>query len=139
MLNGSDDLNRLTQEIIGACIEVHRALGPGLLESMYEECLVHELGLRSLRAERQVPLPMFYKGHSLDAGYRLDLVVEGIVIVELKTVMRIEPVHLAQTMTYLRLSRLPAALLINFQVPLLRDGIRRFLNDGKRAVESNDN
>ena len=139
MLHGSDDLNRVTEEVIGACIEVHRQLGPGLLESVYEECVAAELGLRSLRAERQVALPLIYKGKALGSGYRIDLLVERVVIVEVKATPRFEPVHAAQALTYLRLSKLPAALLINFHVPLLRDGIRRFLNDGRRAFDGGHN
>lgn len=138
MLHGSDDLNRITEAVIGASIEVHRHLGPGLLESVYEKSLVHELGLRSMHVEQQVPLPMFYKGQALGPAFRVDLVVEKVVIVEVKATLRFEPVHAAQALTYLRLSRLPAALLINFHVPLLRNGIRRFLNDG-RAFDGSHN
>jgi len=116
----------LTRQIIGAAIEVHRTLGPGLLESAYEACLSHELTGRGVAHERQVALPVQYKGIDIDAAYRLDLVVEGRVVVELKAVAAIEPIHEAQMLTYLRLSRLPVALLINFNTPYLRDGVKRF-------------
>ena len=115
----------LTNGLIGAAIEVHRALGPGLLESAYESCLAHELTYRDIAFDRQVELPIEYKGHSGDCGYRLDLLVGGEVIVELKSVERILPVHEAQLMTYLKLSRKPVGLLINFNVPRLKDGIIR--------------
>jgi GxxExxY protein len=121
--------NGLSQEIIGAAIEVHRSLGPGLLESAYEECLCHELTLRGLPFERQKPLPVAYKGINLDCGYRLDVVVGGLVILELKSVERIEPIHDAQLLTYLRLSNVKLGILINFNVPLLKNGIRRLINN----------
>ena len=115
----------LTEQIIGAAIEVHRALGPGLLESAYEECLCIELGLRDIRFKCQVELPVHYKEHRADAGYRLDLVIEDAVIVEIKAVERLLPVHEAQLLTYLRLSGIATGLLLNFNVPVLKDGIRR--------------
>jgi GxxExxY protein len=115
----------LTEQIIGAAIEVHRALGPGLLESAYEECLCIELGLRDVRFKSQVELPVFYKEHRADAGYRLDLVVDDAVVVEIKAVERLLPVHEAQLLTYLRLSGIATGLLLNFNVPVLKDGIRR--------------
>jgi GxxExxY protein len=124
-LAGRVEVDRLTEAIIGAAIEVHRALGPGLLESAYEECLAHELGLRGLPFERQVALPVTYKGVRLDAGYRLDLVVARSVVVELKAVQAIEPIHEAQLLSYLRLGGWKVGLLINFHVPVLKDGIRR--------------
>ncbi|HLB22673.1 MAG TPA: GxxExxY protein [Dehalococcoidia bacterium] len=131
------ELNALTQRIIGACIEVHRALGPGLLESAYEACLCRELSLVSLPFRRQVPLPVEYKGARLDAGYQLDLVVDEIVIVELKAVDGLLPVHDAQIITYLKLTGLPAGLLINFNVPALIRGVRRFANTtGKNSASS---
>jgi GxxExxY protein len=111
--------------VIGAAIEVHRHLGPGLLESAYEECLCHELKLRNVPFECQMPLQMEYKGHLLDCAYRLDLVVDKLVIVELKSVEKIEGVHEAQLLTYLRLSRRWLGLLINFNVEVLKDGIKR--------------
>ena len=119
------EINQLSEEIIGAAIEVHRALGPGLLESAYEECLCHELGLRTLSYERQRPLPLNYKGHQLDCGYRLDLLVEDKVVVEVKTVESIKRIHKAQLITYLKLGGWRLGLLINFNVPVLKEGIRR--------------
>ena len=115
----------ITNDIIGAAIEVHRVLGPGLLESAYEVCLCHELMKRNRIALRQIELPIVYDGIKLDAGYRLDLLVDDAVIVELKAVERIEPIHEAQLMTYLRLSGKRVGLLINFNVLRLRDGIVR--------------
>ena len=117
----------LTEKIIGAAIEVHRILGPGLLESAYEECLCHELHSREVGFSRQQPLPVVYKGVHLDCGYRLDLVVEGRVIVELKTVDKLLPIHEAQLLTYLRLAGIHTGLILNFNVPVLRDGIRRMV------------
>lgn len=117
--------NEITEQIIGAAIEVHRALGPGLLESAYEECLGRELVLRGLTFERQRPLPVEYKGITLDCGYRLDLLVESEVVVEIKAVSEIEPVHEAQLLTYLRLGGWKTGLLINCNVPVLKNGIRR--------------
>lgn len=122
-----DDLNQLTAAIIGAAIEVHRALGPGLLESAYESCLAHELGLRGISLERQKPIPLCYKGLSLQCGYRLDLLVAGQVVVEVKAVERLLPIHEAQVLSYLKLAHCPVGLLINFDVKVLRDGIRRFI------------
>jgi len=118
----------LTECVIGACIEIHKAIGPGLLESAYEECLCHELRLAGLGFERQKPLPVSYKGVKLDCGYRIDLVVEGKLIVELKTVQELLPIHEAQLLTYLKLSGLAVGLLINFNVPVLRRGIKRIVN-----------
>lgn len=114
-----------TREIIAAIIEVHRMLGPGLLESAYEECLCHELQLRSISHERQKPLPVRYKEYQLDCGYRLDIVVNGNVIIELKTVEKLLPIHEAQLLTYLRLSKIKTGLLVNFNTPLVKDGIKR--------------
>lgn len=119
--------DRLSNRIIGAAIEVHRHLGAGLLESAYEACLSHELTLRGITYRRQVPLPVVYKGNKLDCGYRLDLIVEDLVIVEFKTVDKIEPVHVAQVLTYLKLRQLWLALLINFNVACLKSGIRRIV------------
>ncbi len=119
----------ITDRVLGAAITVHRALGPGLLESTDEACLAFELLDRRLQFERQVALPVVYRGVRIDCGYRLDLVIEGIVIVEIKAVERTLPIHEAQVLTYLKLSRLPVGLLLNFNVPLLKDGIRRFVLD----------
>ena len=116
----------LTEKVIGAAIEVHRALGPGLLESAYEECLCHELHLRSLAFQRQVPLPVSYKGVNLDCGYRVDMIVENQIVLELKCIDHILPVHEAQLLTYLRLLNKRVGLIINFHVAtLVRGGIMR--------------
>ena len=118
--------NSLTGKIIGAAIDVHRILGPGLLESTYEACLVYELRLRKLRVESQKAIPVFYKDVMLDCGYRADLLIEDQVIVEIKSVTGIATIHEAQVLSYLKLSDCKYGLLINFNVKLLRDGIRRF-------------
>ncbi len=128
-LGGELEINEITERIIGACIEIHKQLGPGLLESAYEECLCHELAVAGLRFERQKPLPVSYKSVHLDCGYRLDLVVQGKVIVELKTVDQLAPIHDAQLLTYLKLSGLTVGLLINFNVPVLKDGLKRIVNN----------
>ena len=117
----------LTEKVIGAAIEVHRVLGPGLLESAYEECLCWELDQRGVSFRRQVPLPIAYKGIKLDADYRVDLVVADELIVELKTVDIILPVHEAQLLTYLRLSSLRKGLLLNFHTAVLKQGIKRMV------------
>ena len=121
------DLNKVTSEIIGAAIDVHRTLGPGLLESAYEACLAYELVHRGLNVEQQKPLPVIYKEVYLDAGYRLDLLVNGNVIVELKAVDSLTPLHKAQLMSYLKLSGLKLGLLINFNVQVLKNGIQRVI------------
>ena len=130
----------LTEQIIGAAMEVHKALGPGLLESVYEECLGHELHLRGLRFQRQVTVPVIYKGVSLDCGYRLDLIVEDTVILEMKCVERILTIHEAQLLTYLKLLDKPVGFIINFNVPVLRQGIVRKVFDSaspRLRVEKN--
>ncbi len=119
------EINAITETIIGAAIEVHRHVGPGLLESCYETCLCRELELNGIPFERQVALPIEYKGKKLDCGYRMDLVVAGVVVVELKSIEQILPIHEAQLLTYLRLSSLKVGLLINFNVRLLKEGILR--------------
>jgi GxxExxY protein len=122
-------LNTITEQIIGAALNVHRELGPGVLESACEGCLMFELLERGLKVERQVTLPLVYRGQKLDAGYRIDLLVESEVIVEVKSVERFERVHAAQVLCYLRLSGLKVGLLINFNVKwLVRDGITRIVN-----------
>jgi GxxExxY protein len=118
-------LEELTNKINGAAIEVHKELGPGLLESAYEECLCHELRLRGIHFESEVPLPVEYKGLKLECGYRLDVVVENTVISELKCVERILPVHVAQLMTYLKMTKKRVGLIINFKVEVLSRGIVR--------------
>lgn len=121
--------DKYSNEIIGAAIEVHRHLGPGLLESAYEECLCRELAIRGLSFERQKPLAVLYKDVKLDCGYRLDIVVERLVILELKAVDRIEPIHEAQLLTYLRLSNLKLGILLNFNVSIMKNGIERLVNN----------
>lgn len=120
--------NLRSKEVIGAAIEVHRILGPGLLESVYEECLCRELALRDIPFSRQVDLPLAYKGDKLNKTFRLDIIVDQRVIVDLKTVNKIKPIDEAQLLTYLRLTKVWLGLLINFNVPLLRDGIKRMVN-----------
>ncbi len=115
----------LTERVIGAAIEVHRALGPGLLESAYEECLCYELGQVGIEFERQVELPLVYKSLRLDHGYRIDIVVDGVLVVEVKAVDMLLPIHEAQLLTYPRLGGYPTGLLINFNVPVLKNGLRR--------------
>ena len=122
------DLNERTEEIIGAAIEVHRAVGPGLLESAYEECLCRELTLRRIPYQRQYPLPLMYKGVKLDCGYRVDLIVDASIAVELKAVERLEAIHGAQMLTYLKLGGWSLGLIINFNVPVLKTGIKRVVN-----------
>ena len=121
------DLNQLSGKVIGAAIEVHQTLGPGLLESAYEECLCHELSINGLSFKRQQHLPVSYKAIKLDCGYRLDIVVENLIIIELKAVDRIEPIHKAQLLTYLKLANMKLGLLLNFNVPVMRDGIVRLV------------
>ncbi len=119
------DLKELTENVIGAAIEVHRALGPGLLESTYEMCLCRELALRELSFERQKAIAVEYKDVKLDCGYRADLIVEGLVLVEIKAVEDLTPVNDAQLLTYLKLADLKVGLILNFNVHLMRHGIRR--------------
>jgi GxxExxY protein len=121
------EANNLTGKIIGAAIEVHKVLGPGLLESAYEECLAREFVLRGIPFERQKPLPVVYKDVKLECGYRIDLLVAGQIVVELKAVDSFAPVHEAIVLTYLKLSDKRIGLLINFNVAKLKDGIRRFI------------
>jgi GxxExxY protein len=119
------ELNELSGKVIGLCIEIHRELGPGLLENAYEECLAYELSQAGLRFERQKPLPVRYKEVHLDCGYRLDFVVEGELILELKAATELHPIHEAQLLTYLKLERKSLGLLINFNVPVLSQGVKR--------------
>lgn len=123
---GSDEL---TATIIGAAMKVHSILGPGVLESAYEACLVYELRKQGLKAEAQLELPIEYDGLKIDAGYRIDVLVEGSVVLELKAVQTLLPIHEAQLLSYLRLSHKQVGLLINFHVEHLRDGIKRMVND----------
>jgi GxxExxY protein len=121
-------MNGLTEAILGAAIEVHRHLGPGLLESTYESCLLFELNQRGLSVERQKELPVVYKGNRIDCGYRVDLLINGLVVVELKAVDKLLPIHEAQLHSYLKLSGKKIGLLINFNVRLLMEGVKRILN-----------
>ena len=120
--------DELSYEIIGAAIEVHRALGPGMLESIYEESLAHELSLRGISFRRQVSLPLIYKGVRLESGYRLDMIVKDLVVLELKAIEHVLPVHEVQLLTYLRLTGKWLGLLLNFHVTVLQRGIRRIVN-----------
>ena len=130
--------NQLTHAIIGAAIEVHKQLGPGLLESAYEECLARELTLRNIKFERQKPLPVVYKDVKLDYGYRLDFLVEGRVVLELKAVESLAPIHEAIMLTYLRLSGCQIGLLINFHTQILKDGIKRFVLNYREDANRRD-
>ena len=121
------EIDPLTGKIIGACIDVHRALGPALLESTYEACLIYELRLKQLKVDSQKSLPVFYKDVMLDCGYRVDLVVDNQIIVEIKSVGSLAPIHEAQLLSYLKLSGCKVGLLINFNVQYLKDGIRRMM------------
>jgi GxxExxY protein len=129
-------LDQITDKIIGGAIEVHRALGPGLLESAYETCLAFELIERGLRVEQQKQLPVAYREVKLDAGYRLDLLVDGVVIVEVKAVDRLAPIHQAQLLSYLKLSGCPVGLLINFNVKVLEQGIQQVVNNYPDSLRS---
>lgn len=120
-------INDVSDRIIGAAVEVHRTLGPGLLESTYEESLAREFNLRHIPFERQKPLPVEYKGTKLDCGYRLDFLVADMVVVELKAIESLLPIHTAQLLTYLKLGKWNAGLLLNFNVRLLKDGIKRLV------------
>lgn len=122
-------INEITESVIGAAIAVHRELGPGLLESAYEACLAYELNAKKLKVERQKNLPVIYRGVQLDCGYRLDFLVEDQVVVEVKAVDKLESIHEAQIISYLKLSGFKAGLLINFKVKILKHGIRRFVNE----------
>ncbi|MEA3345194.1 MAG: GxxExxY protein [Chloroflexota bacterium] len=136
-MTGKERLNQITETIIGAAIDVHRALGPGLLESAYEACLIFELAQHGLRVERQKPLPVVYREVKLDCGYRLDILVEEAVIVEVKAVDHLAPIHRAQLLSYLRLSGCKVGLLINFNIKMLpvlalgpgKNGVRRVVNN----------
>jgi GxxExxY protein len=121
------EINKVTGEIIGAAIEAHKALGPGFLESAYEECLCHELTLRKINFRRQESLPVEYKGVKLDCGYRIDLIIEDLILIELKSIETLLPIHEAQILTYLKLTGLKIGLLINFNVAALRRGIKRII------------
>jgi GxxExxY protein len=123
-----EELDKITQTIIGTAIQVHQALGPGLLESAYEACLAYDLGELGYKVEKQKPLPLIYKKVMLDCAYRLDILVEDKVIVEIKAVDQVIPIHQAQVLSYLKLSGFKVGLLINFNVKLLKNGIQRIIN-----------
>jgi len=124
----SMDINELTGSVIGAAIEVHKALGPGLLESVYEECLCRELNLRGIPYQRQKEIPIEYKGSKLDCGYRIDILVAETLILEIKACESLQRIHEAQLLTYLKLTGLKVGLVINFNVPVLKEGIKRISN-----------
>ena len=121
------EFDELSKRVIGCALEVHRALGPGLLESTYEQCVAHELSLTNISFKIQPALPVEYKGIKLDCGYRIDLLIDGKLIVELKSVAALLPIHQAQILTYMKLANLSVGLLINFNVTRLKDGIKRFV------------
>ena len=125
----NDRLDQISRRIIGAAIEVHRHLGPGLLESAYQSCLVFELKQHGLKVEEQKPLPVVYKQVKLDCGYRLDMVVEDEIIVEVKAIEKLLPIHDAQLLSYLRLAKKKVGLLMNFHVPVLKNGLKRIVNE----------
>lgn len=129
MIQDVKQINHLTEQIIGAAIEVHRELGPGLLESIYQQCLAHELSLCGIDFQPRHPLPVVYKGVSIDCGYEMDFVVEDTVILELKSVSKLIPVHEAQLLTYLKLHGRHVGLLMNFNVPVLTNGLKRMVNE----------
>ncbi len=126
--NSTNQIDRIAKEVVDAAFKVHSSLGPGLLESAYEACLAHELTKRGYRVERQKPQPVIYEGLEIEVGYRLDLIVENLIIIELKAVEQLAPIHQAQLLTYLKLSNKQIGFLINFNVPLIKDGIRRIAN-----------
>src|SRR6266550_216955 len=126
--NERDRLNRLSNVIIGAALRVHSELGPGMLESAYEECTLFELTDKGLHVERQKSLPLIYRGHRLDCGYRVDMIVEDAIVIEVKAIARLEKVHSAQVLSYLRQLKLKLGLMINFNVKWLQDGIKRVVN-----------
>ncbi|MGD9722501.1 MAG: GxxExxY protein [Pirellulales bacterium] len=128
------DVNEISGHVVDAAMKVHTALGPGLLESAYEACLLHELRKRGLRVAAQSPLPICYDGLAIDVGYRLDMVVESVVVVELKAVDKLLPIHEAQLLSYLKLSGCQVGLLINFHVPRLKDGIKRMVNGAQENL-----
>ena len=123
----SPEMERIATQVVDAAFKVHQEIGPGVLESAYELCLAHELRMRGLRVERQVELPIKYDNVLIESGYRLDLVVEGLIIVEIKAIEKLHPVHEAQCLTYLKFSGLRVCILINFNVKLFKDGIKRIV------------
>ena len=128
-MEDKDKLDQITRRIIGAAIEVHKAVGPGLLESAYQACLAFELREQGLKVEEQLPLPVIYKNVKLDCGYRIDLLVENEIVVEIKAMEALAPIHDAQLLSYLRLSRKRVGLLMNFHMRVLKDGLKRIVNE----------
>ena len=128
-MNENEKLNKITETIIGAVINVHRALGPGLLESAYEACMVYELAQAGLKVEQQKPLPIVYRGVKLECGYRMDLMIDNEIIVEIKSIEKLLPIHQAQLLSYLKLSNCRVGLLINFNIKVLKNGIQRVVNN----------
>jgi GxxExxY protein len=128
-MNEKDRLDQITRRIIGAAIEVHKTVGPGLLESAYQACLAFELRAAGLKVEEQLPLPVVYKNIRLDCGHRIDLLVEGEIVVEIKAIETLAPIHEAQLISYLRLAGKRAGLLINFHVRVLKEGLKRIVNE----------
>ena len=124
-----DELNKLSKIILDACIEVHREMGPGLLETVYEQCLMKELELRKIKAQNQVTIPLFYKGFELSKEFKIDVLVENEIVVEIKSVEVMLPVFEAQIISYLKLTNKKLGFLVNFNVPLLKNGFRRFVNN----------
>src|SRR3954470_13345147 len=137
-MRATSNINVLTREIIGAHIDVHRELGPRLLESIYASCVHRELNARGLHFEHHRSIPVVYKGDTLQSFYRIDLIVEGLIVVELKAADHVLPVHEAQVLTYLKLTGCPLGLLINFNVAKLTDGVKRFVNPGRRQFIGSD-
>lgn len=126
-MNTEAKFSELSNKVIGCAIEVHKALGPGLLESAYQRCLCHELLLNNIAFEAEKPLPVEYKGCRLDCGYRIDILVENEIIFELKSVEKLHPIHEAQVLSYMKLGRIKYGFLINFNVTLLKDGLKSFI------------
>ncbi|UJS17795.1 MAG: GxxExxY protein [Candidatus Jettenia sp.] len=128
-MNEEERLNKITETVIGVAINIHRTLGPGLLESAYEACMVYDLSQAGLKVEQQKPLPVVYRDVKLECGYRLDLMIESEAIVEIKSIEKLLPIHKAQLMSYLKLSGCKVGLLINFNVEILKEGIQRVVNN----------
>jgi len=131
-----EKLNKVTEAIISVAVDVHRALGPGLLESAYEACMVYDLAKAGLKVEQQKPLPIVYRGIKLECAYRLDLMIDNEVIVEIKSVKKLLPIHQAQLLSYLKLSECKVGLLINFNVKMLKNGIKRVVNNFPDTLRS---
>lgn len=125
----ADEMNKLSKVILDACMEVHREMGPGLLESVYEQCLIKELQLRKIKVQNQVTIPLFYKGCELSKEFKIDVLVENEIVVEIKSVESMLPVFEAQIISYLKLTNKKLGFLVNFNVPLLKNGFRRFVNN----------